>query len=112
MGFWLAVLFGSGASFLPLVCVLVGSFCGGGWLPVLVPGFVLVGVAGVGSVGVVRVVGSALVGVGGGRSWSTSLFWVGLLVPFWWGLGGWCGVGGWAFPVVLFDTCLSFLVFL
>ena len=43
--------------------------------------------------GLVRVVVSALVGGGGGRSWPTSLVWVGLSMFLWWGLGGWCGSG-------------------
>ncbi len=74
--------------------------------------FDLFGVLGLVLVGVVcGVGGGALVGIGGGRSLSTSLVWVGFLVPFWWGLGGWCGAGC-AFPVVLLDTCLVFLLFL
>ena len=43
--------------------------------------------------GLVRVVVSALVGSGGGRSWSTLLVWVGLFMFLWWGLVGGVGVG-------------------
>ena len=55
---------------------------------------------------------SALVGVGGGRALSTSVFWVWLLGFLWSGVRvcGWCGGWGSFFVVVLF-AFLSFPVF-
>ena len=112
------------ASFVSLGCVGgVGfgalSVVGGVWIlassvggRVFLTGVLFGGVSGVLSVGSVWVVGVAL-GVGGGRSWSTLLFWVGFLLFFRWGLGlgGRCGEGC-PFLAVLLDTGLVFVVLL